>query len=134
VGALLLSTLLGAGLSLVILATINGSLSYARPGQIDTLSRRIDGVNSQAEILQQDLEAVRNRVDNLEALSGRVGKAEKAIDGLQGDLTAVQTDIESLQSRLGELDQAMSEIQARTNRFQTFLEGLRDLMGGIFKP
>jgi hypothetical protein len=33
-----------------------------------------------------------------------------------------------------QLDGAVAEMQERTNRFQGFLDGLRSLMDGLFKP
>jgi len=133
-GALVLATLFGAALSLGFLALINGGLSYARPAQIVELNRQVDGLGSQAEILQQDIGALRGRIDNLEALSGRVGAIENAMDGVRTDMDAVQASMEALNRQLGDLDGAVSELQTRANRFQGFLDGLRKLVEGVFTP
>jgi outer membrane murein-binding lipoprotein Lpp len=133
-GALVFSTLLGAALSLGLLVLVNGGLSYARPFQISELNRQVDGLNAQAGILQQDMDALRSRIDNLEGLSGRVGAVEKAVDGMRKDMDTAQSRMDELGRQLGNLDSAVSELQTRTNRFQGFLEGLRELVEGIFKP
>lgn len=133
-GAVIIASLLGGALSLGFLALLNGGLSYARPAQISALSRQVDGLSAEAQTLQQDTDSLRARIDNLEGLSGRVGAAEKAIDGVRQDMEAVQTHVDALGSQLDELNKAVGELQTRTNRFQGFLDGLRDLVEGIFKP
>jgi competence protein ComEA len=133
VGAVIIASLLGGALSLGFLALLNGGLSYARPAQISALSREVDGLKAEAQTLQQDTDALRARIDNLEGLSGRVGAAEKAIDGVRQDVEAVQTHVDALGSQLDELNTAVGELQTRTNRFQGFLDGLRELVEGIFK-
>jgi competence protein ComEA len=133
-GAVIIASLLGGALSLGFLALLNGGLSYARPAQISQLSRQVDGLNAEAQTLQQDMDSLWARIDNLEGLSGRVGAVEKAIDGVREDVGAVQTHVDALGSQLDELDVALSELQTRTNRFQGFLDGLRELVEGIFKP
>jgi len=132
-GAVIVASLLGGALSLGFLALINGGLSYARPAQISQLSRQIDGLNAEAQTLQQDTDALRARIDNLEGLSGRVEAAEKAIDGVRQDVEAVQTHVDALSSQLDQLNTAVGELQTRTTRFQGFLDGLRELVEGIFK-
>lgn len=133
-GALILATLFGVALSLGFLALVNGGLSYARPAQIVELNRQVDGLGAQAEILQQDIGALRGRIDNLEALSGRVGAVENAMDGVRTDMDAVQAGMETLNRQVDDLNGAVNELQTRANRFQGFLEGLRKLMEGIFTP
>jgi competence protein ComEA len=133
-GALVFATLLGCAFSLGFLALLNGGLSYARPSQVNEISRQVDGLNAEAEILQQDMDALRARIDNLEGLSGRIGAVEDAIDGVREDVGAVQAQVDTLGRQLDELDSAVGELQTRTTRFQGFLDGLRKLVEGIFKP
>ena len=133
VGTVIIASLLGGALSLGFLALVNGGLSYARPAQISALSRQLDGLSTEMEILQQDTDALRKRIDNLEGLSGRVGAVEEALDGVREDIGAVQTHVDALSGQLDELNTAVGELQARTTRFQGFLDGLRNLVEGIFK-
>ncbi len=132
--ALVVATLLGAALSLGVLALINNSLTFALPTEVTALSRQIDGVSSQADILQQDMDGMRTRLDNLESLSGRVGEMERSVSAIQKDADALQTRVVMLGEQVDGLDGAVTELQARTDRFQGFLEGLRNLMDGIFTP
>lgn len=133
-GALVFATLLGAALSLGFLALINGGLSYARPFQINELSRQIDAAKAQAEILGQDMDTLRARIDNLEGLSGRVGIVERDMDGLREDMDAALSSMDALSLQVENLDGQVAEMRARTDRFQGFLEGLRELLGGLFSP
>ena len=133
-GALVFATLLGAALSLGFLALVNGGLSYARPYQINELNRQIDGAKAQMGTLGQDLDTLRARIDNLDGLSGRVGTVEKNMDGLREDMQAAQSNVDALSLQLENLDGQVAEMRARTERFQGFLEGLRELLGGLFSP
>lgn len=133
-GALVFATLLGAALSLGFLALINGGLSYARPSQINQLARQIDGTKAQTGILEQDMDTLRARIDNLEGLSGRVGTVEKDMEGLLEDMDAALSSMDALSLQVENLDGQVAEIEARTERFQGFLEGLQELLGGLFSP
>lgn len=132
--ALVFATFLGATLSLGILALVNGGLSYARPYQVYELDRQIDSAIAQTEILSQDMDTLRARLDNLEGLSGRVGAVEKNMDGLRDDMDTALSSMDALSAQLENLDGEIAEMRVRTQRFQGFLEGLRELMGGLFSP
>jgi competence ComEA-like helix-hairpin-helix protein len=131
----LLAFLLALGASLGILASLNGGLRYATPSQMTTVRRQVDGLNAQATILQQDLEGLRGRMENLEGLSGRVGSVEENVGQLQvgaeqmrGDLDAAATRMEAFNSELEAVNGEVDEIRGQTEKFDTFLNGLRDLL------
>jgi predicted nucleic acid-binding Zn-ribbon protein len=133
-GALVIAILLASALSLSLLALVNGGLNYARPYQIDELDRQVEGLNTQTDLLQQDMDALRTRIDNIEGLSGRVGEAERAIEAVNKEMDTAQAQADTLRQRVDKLDNALGEMQARTDRFQGFLEGLQQLLQGLFKP
>lgn len=128
----ILALLLAIGLSLGFLAMVNGGLRYANPAQVEAIRRQVDGLNSQAEILQQDLGGLRTRVDKLEGLSGRVGEVEKATTQLRSDMDEVTASIEQLTTSVTALNTTVEELQSRTSRFEDFLNSLRELLNGLF--
>ena len=133
VGFSFLALVIAFGLSLGFLALVNGGLRYANPAQVDALRRQVDGLSAQAEFIQQDLNGLRTRVDELEGLSGRVGEVEKAAAQLRSDMNEAASSIEQLTASMAELTTSVEELQSRTNRFENFLNGLRELLSGLFE-
>jgi chromosome segregation ATPase len=147
---------LAVAVSLGILVAFNGGLWYASPDRVVTLSRQVDGLTTQIDAQAQDLAGLRARLDNLEGLSGRIDEVEAATDGLQADVAELQTHLEELGELAGRVDavqaaadqlqsdagQLQSEVQALGAEVETlqeqggrllgFLEGLRDLLDGLF--
>jgi uncharacterized protein HemX len=152
----LLFFILAVAVSLAILVGLNGGLQYVSPGRVMEVSRQADGLSAQTDLLAQDLEGLRVRLDNLAALSGRIEAVEAATGGLQADLTELQTrlvelegldervgavkataeqlqtDVAQLQSEMAALGTEVETLQEQGDRFQGFLEGLRDLLDGLF--
>jgi hypothetical protein len=145
----LLFSVLAVAVSLGILVAYNGGLWYASPNQVVTISRQVDGLTVQTDVLAQDLAGLRARLDNLAGLSGRIEEVEAATDGLQAGATelrtrlaeledldervdAVQADADQLQSEVQALGAVVEALQEQGDRLQGFLEGLRDLLSGLF--
>lgn len=130
----LLALLLGLALSLGIVAGVNqGRLQFASPAQVNNLSVRLDGLSADADTLAGDLEGLRARVGNLEALSGRVSEVEQAAEALSGDLEATAAQVEGLDSQLTELGAQVETLETDNERFGHFLDGLRGLMEQLFE-
>ncbi len=127
-GSSLLGFILAIGLTLGALALINNGLRYVSPAQLSSVSRQVDGLNSQASILQQDLDGLRTRVDNLEGLSGRVSTVEQTAKQLQSDLDAASTQVEQLNQDVSGLQTDVTELKTVSGKFQNFLDGLRELL------
>jgi len=152
----LLFFILAVAVSLAILVSFNGGLQYASPGRVMEVSRQVDGLTVQTDLLSQDLEGLRARLDNLAALSGRIEEVEAATDGLQAGVAELQTrldelegldervdavgaaaeqlraDVDQLQSEVAALGADLETLQEQSDRLQGFLEGLRDLLDGLF--
>ena len=136
--AALLGTVLGAALSLIILAAINGgALSFSRADA--QLQRDLDAARRAQSELQSNLEGA-NR--NLSAVATRVGglaqaqrAADATMDGVQREVQAVQTGIAATQDEVAALeetavalDRRLGVVAAAAETFDTFLNGLRDLL------
>jgi ribosomal protein S13 len=132
--------ILAIAITLGILSSLNrGQLTYASPSQVNVLQTQLNGLAIQSETLTTDLDGLRTRLNNLEALSGRVSDIEGEIASIQTDMNGMQTEIEATQAQYDELasqlitiDEEIETLRTQGNRFEGFLEGLRDLMLGLF--
>jgi len=113
--------------SLGIIASINGGLRFASPDQVAALDRQVDGLNSQVEILTQDIESLRLRITNLEGFSGRIGDLEAETKQLTVDM-ADTVDI------VADMSAQIDDIFSQTARFQAFLNGLSELLNAASTP
>lgn len=97
-----------------ILAGLNsGSLRFASPGEINRLNNQLDGLSAQITTLEDDLDGLRTRLDNLETLGSRITAAEDTLETLSAELETVQT---------------------QNDNVQTVMESLRDLLLELFPP
>ena len=116
-----ISFVLAVLLTLGILGSINNGLRYATADQSQAISTQIGSVNNELKLLKEDLEGLRSRLDNLESLSGRVGEIELKAEQLTTDMSAVTDEISAVKTQI-------SEFTASAERFQTFINGLADLL------
>lgn len=141
IGSSLLTLLLAIILSLGILAAINGGIQFVRPAELASVNRQVAGLNSQSDILRNDINGLRSRLDSLEGLSGRVGTLERSVaeieSGLeeaQTGLTAVGEQVAALGTQVDGLQASIDALQEDTHRFNSFLSGLAELLAGIAPP
>jgi prefoldin subunit 5 len=141
IGSGLISLILAVALTLGILSAVNGGLRYASPSDLGEVERQVSGLNSQAEILQNDISGLRERLNNLEALSGRVTQVEQAAEALQTGLDDTQQSVEALSGQVEDLSNGLTAVEAEietiresTTRFNRFLGGLSDLLGTLSLP
>jgi septal ring factor EnvC (AmiA/AmiB activator) len=159
----LLTLILALALSLGVLAALNGGqLQYVRPGEFGQLQVQVEGLETRAGVLDEDVASLRTRLNNLEALSGRVGDLEQVAEKLKSNLAGIESSVESLteqtgdlrgevteitlqleevgseltdlREQLGEVDSKLEALEAQSERSQAFLDGLRDLVNGLFQP
>lgn len=128
VAAILLGALFGALLSLLVIGGINGTLDFGQAEAVLNSQARLDSLSVQADTLQADLNGLRQRLDNLEGLTGRMDEVEQAVDELDTTLSQAQADVDALNARADQLDRDISAVRAAADRFDTFLDGLRDLL------
>jgi outer membrane murein-binding lipoprotein Lpp len=127
-GSSLLSFLLAVVVILTVLAGINQGLRYVSPADFANLDRQVDGLTTEVDTLQQDLQDLRTRLDAVEALSGRVNTLETQVADLWEDLDTAASQVDAVQTDVDELSADVEEVHAAAGRFDTFLQGLTDLL------
>jgi TolA-binding protein len=146
----------GALLALLVMQGINGTLNMAAHPQIIRLDDEVSALKQQSEILNGEIEQLRDRVSQIEALSGRLQKAEAEIKAMKETLAkldeqmaTLEQDMQQVQAGIKTLDETLStqgeqiatleqdtaqiretvdQIQDAADRFDNFLTGLRDLL------
>jgi competence ComEA-like helix-hairpin-helix protein len=131
VGTGFLALVLAFVLSLGVLAVINGGLRFVSPADLNALGRKVDGVTSQTQILQQDLDGLRGRVNNLEGLSRRVSNIEGQTKQLRSDLDAASQQLQQINQQMTQVSSDIKDLQTQTGRFQGFLDGLKSLLNQV---
>ena len=138
---------LAVALSLSVITAINGGLEFADPAQVAEISDQLDGLNRQAGALEQDLEGMRKRLDNLDALSGRLEAIEESSVQLQAGAEEVGVQVDALGTQVDDFERRLDglegdvaglvadyeAVQEQNTRFQEFLDGLRNLLGDLFE-
>ncbi len=119
-------------LTLLILGVINGSLKYATGSQYRTIKNEVTSLTAQADLIQQDQESLRGRVDTLEGLGERIVILEKDQQQLAADLETASQQVNTMQTQVTTLSDKVDEQEARTLRFETFLKELQTLLGNLF--
>jgi competence ComEA-like helix-hairpin-helix protein len=134
IGSGVLALVLAFVLSLGALATLNGGLQYVSPADLNALGRKVDGVTTQTQTLQQDLNGLRDRVNNLEGLSGRVTSVEGQAKQLRTDLDAASQQVGQINQQMTQLSSDIQALQNQTSHFQSFLDGLKSLLNQVTQP
>lgn len=91
----------------------NGNLHFASPSEIIALGNQLENISLQLTTLEDDVDGLRTRLDNLEILSNRIRTAEDTLKTLNDDFEILQT---------------------KNSNIQTVLENLRDLLLELFPP
>ena len=135
-----LTLILAVAVTLGILSSINqGRLDYASPSQIAILQSQVETLTNQSKILAEDIDGMRGRMDNLEALSGQVSEMEtelssqqEEIDELQVQITANQAAYDEMALQIAAIEENVETLTNQGDRFESFLEGLHTLMEELF--
>lgn len=126
--AALLAALFGALLALLVIGGINGTLDFGQAEAVVRNQAKLDHLTIQADTLQSDLDGLRQRLDRLEGLAGRMDGVEQAVDDLDTALSQTQVEVDALNTRADQLNADIAAVRAAAGRFDTFLDGLRDLL------
>jgi prefoldin subunit 5 len=119
---------LSTALSLSLLGIINGGLLYPTTAHYSQLNRQVEDLNTEITSMQQDVSALRTRLDGLEKLSGRVGAVETQAQAMQKELDSRSAVLDQMQTKVKDLDQQTQALQTASQKFQAFLDGLRSLL------
>jgi competence protein ComEA len=126
--ASLIGAVMGAILALLVIGGINGTLDLNQRTAVVELRAEADRLSRQAGALQTDLGGLRERLDALEGLTGRLDDVERDVKDLDSGLAEAQTDIVALDARADALVKDIATVRAAADRFNAFLDGLRDLL------
>jgi DNA uptake protein ComE-like DNA-binding protein len=132
-GSGMVAFVLALVLSLGILAAINGGrLIFASPSQISDLNRQVGAQETTLTTLEEDLAGIRERVDNLETVSGRVTSLEKSVGALDSDLNEAETRIAGVETQIEEASAQILSLEEQNGRFENFFNGLSLLLSDLF--
>jgi competence ComEA-like helix-hairpin-helix protein len=126
--ATLMGALFGALLALLVIGGINGTLDFAQTEVVVSSQAELDRLSIEADTLLSDLEGLRQRLDRLEGLTARMDGVEQAVDDLDTALAEVQSEANALGARADRLEADISAVRAAADRFNLFLDGMRDLL------
>lgn len=124
---MLLAMLLGAALSLLILAVVNGGLRWATPtdvanvnGSLMAVRRAQEGLSTDLTTVGSDLSGAQSRLataeSDLASLEADVSGLQTALGDVQGQmqaLPALQSDLAAAQGQIGELQSQSEAVQAQ---------------------
>jgi competence protein ComEA len=134
IGAALISLILAVAFVLGLLAVINGGLTYPTSERLNALQREVDGLDDDAQTLQKDVDGLRTRLSNLEAISGRVDGLEEETQKLRSELDSKARQVETMQAQVDQMTGQLSQVQQRTEAFDRFLGGLSGLLDEVSAP
>jgi hypothetical protein len=128
VSAGLASLLLSIILSLTILAGLNGTLNFGRHRSVRQLQTDLATLQSTLGDVSSRLQAATSRLDALEGLSGRMTTVEDQVNTLQTEIDGALSQVQAMQTSLDELVAQNEALSRRTDRFDSFLDGLLQLL------
>lgn len=132
VGIGVLVMILSVVIALSILAIANGGLRFGSLQQVSTLNGDLQVIQTQAQVLGQDVESLRTRLDSLDTLSGRIITLESTVDALNVNIQDLTTQINTFQTQIDSINSEITLIQENNQKFEQFLNGLNQLMGQLF--
>ena len=126
--SILLSVFLSVGMTLGLLLSINGTLNIGRHANVREIDRELAEVERGLTDLQREVNGLSQRLDALEGLSGRMGQVEDQVAELEGEMEGALSSVERMRIRFDAIEETTESLNTRVNRFDQFLEGLRDLL------
>lgn len=122
------SILCSVSLSLAILLSINRTLDFGRSAELQALSGQTDALQSELSDAAIELQSLRQRVEVMEGVSGRMTDVENRVSRLQDRNAEALSAVQAMQAQV---DTSLEETRAQAEaigRFQAFLDGLLQLL------
>lgn len=123
--------IVGTALTLSILFGFNQTLQYGSYAEQVQLQNELQTLQEEQEQMQSDLETLDAEVDTLTA--GQENVVEAAATA-QVELDSLQETAVTLQTRADDLQNRIAAVAESARNFDTFLVGLRDLLGEVVAP
>lgn len=124
----LISVLLSISLTLAILLSINGTLNMGRHVRVQQLSEQLSGLEGDVADAQSQLKSTDQQLQALSGLSGRMADVEDALSEATARMDDARQRVDDMQSTVEQLDATSERLAGRVDRFDQFLNGLRDLL------
>lgn len=129
-GTAVLTALLSVGLTLGILLAINGTLNMGRHAQVRELGQSVAELEAETGALERNLLGLEERLAGLEGLTGRMSEVEREVETLQVEIEGAVTAVSRMRDTVSTLERTTRTLASRADRFDAFLDGLRDLLVG----
>jgi len=130
-----LSMIFSVVLTLGILAGSNsGLLQLAKPSDVNTLSTQTKSLGTSLDQVGQDVQGLRDRLDNLEGLSSRISTVEKSTSDLQEGFDATKKQLDTINTGMDGLQTQVDQVAKQGEQFSQFLSGLQNLLNDTFSP
>ncbi|MEA3439817.1 MAG: helix-hairpin-helix domain-containing protein [Chloroflexota bacterium] len=138
-GCSFFAVILAIVITLGIIAGLNYSnLIFASPEDVSGLGLQVDNLEKVVQGIRQDMDSVQMRVDNLEALSGRLNEVEQNIQELKQEMdnttaqvAGINKAVDDLNQQVEDLTNEVASLQADSERYQGFFQGLKELLGEL---
>ncbi len=135
----LLGALLGVTFTLLILFSLNGSLTLSQTPVVLDINNRIDGLTAGFDDLQAELADAQSRLKVLEGLPARMDALEETIGGLgQAVDRLVRTvdDLEgrtkALEARVDVVEEDVGALREDADKVNRFFQQLQSLLTDVF--
>lgn len=119
-------------INLAIIGGINGTLDFNRLQAVEQLEKDLSVLEGDLESLTSTVDTFDQRITPLEGLTGRMTSVETLMDTLEGDVEDALASVDAMQSDLETLSNETTRLSGRVDRFDSFLEGMRQLINEIF--
>jgi len=127
-GTVGISVLLSILLTLSILGGINRTLDIGKHAALRQLEGDISALQVELDDATSRMQALSLRLEALEGLSGRVQLIEDEFSALREEVTNSLDEMASMQTQVQELHTDVDTLSQSVERFETFIQGLRQLI------
>ena len=128
----LLGALLGVIVTLLILSTVNGSISLSQAPVVLKLNDRVETLATDTGEMRREVAQLEQRLKVLEGLPSRMDAVEETVAELGGNVSALEREVTALNNRLDNLEKDVAEVQAHAEQVQTFFQRLQSLLFEVF--
>jgi chromosome segregation ATPase len=127
-GAAAASVVLSILLTLAILGGVNRTLDIGKHASVRQVESDLADLRVEVQGIASRMDALSRRMEAIEGLSGRIQTLEDSFTGLQDDVAQAIDAVESMRSLVVGLEERVNELSQTYARFDTFLDGLRQLL------
>jgi methyl-accepting chemotaxis protein len=118
----------GALLALLVLQSINRTLDLSTHPRLLQLGDQVSALEGQDQVLSNEIGELRNRLNQVEALSGRLQNAEADLRTLDQSLATLEAQLGNLEGDVSQTQEAVEQVRSAADRFDNFLTGLKELL------